>query len=110
MDTSIQKWIFNKEELKSKIKELTEDIRLCPLFKGNNIWDLVKNLPSEIDPKIDEEWAFISANYDYWFWHEGKWLNTFGDSNFPGIHFMIGIKKVTPEEKGDAISRFHKYE
>lgn len=105
VDTSIQKWIFNKEELKSRIKELIKDIRLCPLFKDNNIWALVEDLPSKIDPKIDKEWAFISANYEYWFWHDGKWLNTLGDSNFPGIHFMIGVKKLTSEEK-DAILRF----
>ncbi|MDI9624692.1 MAG: VRR-NUC domain-containing protein [Methanothermobacter sp.] len=109
VDTSFQKWIFNKEELKSRIKKLIEDIQLCPLFKDDNIWGLVEDLPPEIDPKTDEEWAFISANYDYWFWHNGKWLSNFGDTNFPGIHFMIGVKKLTPKEKMDVISRSHEY-
>lgn len=97
IDTNIGEWIFNKETINKRIEDQLDRLKYCPLLNERKIRNIIKKIPDKINPKNDEYWAFISNNYELWFWHEDKWLNRYGDTNFPGYSSMIGVERNAKE-------------
>jgi len=98
VDTVSGKWIFNNENINLHIEKEIERINYCPVLNKREVLNLVKKVPNFIDPKKDDEWAFISNNYELWFWHEDKWLSNFNNSKFPGYNSMIGVERNFKEK------------
>ena len=103
VDTVKGEWIFDHEKISEKIEEEISRVKYCPLFDVKKTRRLAKKIPQKIDPKIDKDWGFISNDYKAWFWHENRWLNTFGATDFPGFSVMTGIKKLAAKERNEAI-------
>ncbi|GAH51276.1 unnamed protein product, partial [marine sediment metagenome] len=78
VDTVKGEWIFDHKKINEKIEEEISRVKYCPLFDVKKIRRLVKEIPQKIDPKIDKDWGLISNDYKTWFWHENRWLDTFG--------------------------------
>ena len=78
-------------------------MKYCPLFDAKKARNLIKKIPEKINPKIDKNWAFISSDYDKWFWHENRWLSTLGETNSPGFSLMVGVQKLSRKEINEAI-------
>lgn len=55
-------------------------------------------IPKTINPKDEEQWAYISNNYSYWYYNKSYWIDSFGNRNFPGALSMIGVKKLDRKE------------
>jgi len=104
VDTTKGEWTFDHKRVNEKVEDEIDRLKYCPILDTTKIRKLIKEIPEKINPKIDENWAFISNNYSYWFWHENKWLNNFGDTNFPGFSAMIGVRKLSKKEINQAIS------
>ena len=104
IDTTEGEWTFDHKRINEKVEDEIDRLKYCPILDTTKIRKLIKEIPEKINPKIDENWAFISNNYSCWFWHENKWLNSFGDTNFPGFSVMIGVRKLSRKEMNQAIS------
>jgi hypothetical protein len=98
VDTTSGEWVFNKSEIKEKLESELNRLKYCPLLDPKKVWVLFEEVPEKVNPEIDREWAFISNDFDEWFWHENRWVSTFGKTNFPGFSAMVGVKKLTKKE------------
>ncbi len=103
IDTNKGEWIFDYKRINEKMEEEINRVKYCPIFDTKKARKLIKKIPEKINPKIDENWAFISNNYHNWFWHENIWLSTFGETNFPGFSVMVGVQKLSRKEINQAI-------
>lgn len=103
IDTNKGEWIFDHEKINEKMKEEINKVKYCPLFDAMKARNLIKKIPEKINPKIDKNWAFISSDYDKWFWHENRWLSTLGETNSPGFSIMVGVQKLSRKEINEAI-------
>ncbi len=103
IDTTKGEWIFDYKRINEKMEEEINRVKYCPIFDTKKARKLIKKIPEKINPKIDENWAFISNNYDNWFWHENIWLSTFGETNFLGFSVMVGVRKLSRKEINQAI-------
>jgi hypothetical protein len=102
VDTTKGEWIFDHKKINEKIEQEIARLRYCPLFDANKVRNLIKKIPGKINPQIDKDWAFISSNFEKWFWHENRWLNTLGETNFLGFSVMIGVQKLPRKEINEA--------
>lgn len=107
IDTAKGEWIFDRKRISEEIEEEINRLKHCPLFDAKKVRNLVKNIPEKVNPKIDKNWGFISNDYETWFWYRDRWLNSLGETNFPGLSVMIGVRTVTRKERNEAI-RFYK--
>ena len=96
-DKNSGEWIFNTEIINKHIEEQFQRLQYCPLFNLKKIKKSFNKLPTTINPKEDNKWALISSNYNKWFWYENKWINTYGDTNFPGFDSIIGVERSIRE-------------
>lgn len=103
IDTTKGEWTFDNKKISEKLEEEMNRVKYCPLFDAKKAQNLIKEIPEEINPKIDKNWAFISNDYDKWFWHENRWLSTIGKTNFPGFSIMVGVQKLPRKEINEAI-------
>ena len=103
INTATGEWIFDREKIDERIEEEISRLKYCPLFDVKRAQKVIKKIPDKINPKIDKNWAFISNDYEDWFWYENRWLNTLGETNFPGHNVMIGVQKLTRKEINEAI-------
>jgi hypothetical protein len=103
VNTSTGDWLFDREKINEKIEEEIEKVRYCPLFDAEKTRSVIKKIPEKINPKTDKNWAYISNDYEKWFWHENKWLSTTGETNFPGFNPMVYIEKISKKEINEAI-------
>lgn len=103
IDTTEGEWIFDYKKVNEKVEEEINRVKYCPLFDAKKARNLIKKIPEKINPKIDKNWAFISNDYDKWFWHESRWSSTLGEANFPGFSIMVGIQKLSRKEINEAI-------
>jgi len=103
VDTSNGEWIFDHTKINEKIEEEINRVKYCPFLDTKKGRNLIKKIPGKINPKADKDWAFVSNNYEEWFWHDNKWINTLGETNFPGFAVMVGVQKMTRKEINDAI-------
>jgi len=104
VNTTKGEWIFDHKRISEKVEEEINRLKYCPILDTTKIRKLIKKIPEKINPKIDKNWAFVSNDHNYWFWHENKWLNSFGNTNFPGFNVMVGIRKLSRKEMNQAIS------
>jgi len=109
IDTAKGEWIFDHKRINEKIEEEIDRLKYCPLFEAKKVRNLVKRIPEKVNPKIDKDWAFISNDYERWFWYENRWLNTLGETNFPGLGVMVGIEKLDRKDINEAV-RYSKKE
>jgi len=107
IDTNKGEWIFDYKRINEEMEGEINSEKYCPIFDAKKVRKIIKKIPEKINPKIDENWAFISNNYQNWFWHENIWLSTFGETNFPGFSVMVGVHKLSRKEINQAI-RFAK--
>lgn len=98
VNTDTGEWIFNNDEIENYKKEVIEKLKYCPLFDEKKVERVFNKIPKTINPKVEEQWAYISNNYDYWYHNKSYWIGSFGNKNFPGISSMIGIKKLDKKE------------
>jgi len=105
IDTSTEEWIFDHKKINEKMEEETKRVTYCPLFDAEKAQNLIKKIPDKINPRIDKNWAFISNDYDKWFWNENKWLSTLGKTNFPGLSAMVGVQRLSKKDINEAIQR-----
>ena len=103
IDTTKGEWIFDNKKINEKLEEELNRVKYCPFFDAKKARNLIKEIPEKINPKIDKNWAFISNDYDKWFWHENRWLSTLGKTNFPGFSVMVGVQKLSKKEINEAI-------
>jgi hypothetical protein len=103
IDTTKEEWIFDNKKINEKLEEELNRVKYCLFFEAKKARNLIKEIPEKINPKIDKNWAFISNDYDKWFWHENRWLSTLGKINFPGFSVMIGVQKLSKKEINEAI-------
>ena len=103
VDSTKGEWIFDYKKINEKAEEEINTLKYCPFFEAKKVRNLVKKIPEKINPKNDKNWAFISNDYNKWFWYKNGWLSGFGKTNFPGFSVMIGIKKLSKKEVNDAI-------
>jgi len=103
IDSTNCRWIFERDKINRKIEEEIERLKFCPLFNPEKVRRVAEHLPDMIDPRKDKNWAFISNDYDKWFWHDNQWLNTVGDNNFPGASMMIGVRYVDNKEISEVL-------
>jgi len=103
VNTDSGEWIFNKDEIELYKNNTIEKLSYCPLFDVKKVEKVFSNIPDVINPVKNKEWAYISNNHDYWFYNNGKWISTWGYTNFPGIQSMVGVKKLDNKEKNDSI-------
>jgi len=103
IDTTKGEWIFDNKKINEKLEEELNRVKYCPFFEAKKARNLIKEIPEKINPKIDKNWAFISNDYDKWFWHENRWLSTLGKTNFPGFSVMVGVQKLSKKEINEAI-------
>ncbi|MBU2617046.1 MAG: VRR-NUC domain-containing protein [Nanoarchaeota archaeon] len=92
-NTTEEEWMFDHKKINEKIDQEINKLKYCPLFDAKRIQNLVKRIPEKINPKIDKKWAFIDNDYEKWVWHENRWLNTLGETNFPGFGAVVGVQK-----------------
>jgi hypothetical protein len=102
VDTTSGEWVFNKNKIKEKLESELNRLKYCPLLDPRKALVLFEEVPEKVNPKVDREWAFISNDFDDWFWHENRWVSTFGKTNFPGFSTMIGVRKLTKKEIKEA--------
>lgn len=102
VDTAKGEWMFDRERIYGEVQERTHRLRFCPLFDDGKITKLLKKLPERINPKVDKDWAFISNDRSKWFWHQNKWMNSFGQTSFPGYNLMVGVQKLDKDDKKNA--------
>ena len=55
-------WCFRK---KCELGE-SRDYKYCPLFDEKKVERVFNKIPKTINPKDEEQWAYISNNYSYW--------------------------------------------
>ncbi len=103
IDTNKGEWIFDYKRINEEMEGEINRVKYCPIFDTKKARKLIKKIPEKINLKIDENWAFISNNYQNWFWHENIWLSTFGETNFPGFSVMVGVHKLSRKEINQAI-------
>jgi hypothetical protein len=94
VDTESGQWLFNHEKITKFIESQLEKVKYCPLVDKSKVRKSIKEIPLKINPKEDTQWAFVSNTHESWFWREGKWVSNYGNSDFPGYTFMVGIKKL----------------
>lgn len=94
VDTESGQWLFNHEKITKFIENQLEKVKYCPLVDKSKVRKSIKEIPLKINPKEDTQWAFVSNTHESWFWREGKWVSNYGNSDFPGYNFMVGIKKL----------------
>ena len=109
VDTTEGEWRFDHKKINEKMEEEINRVKYCPLFNTKKAQNLTKKIPEKINPKIDKNWAFTSNDYNKWFWHENRWLNTLGETDFPGLSVMVGVQKLSRKEINEAI-RYSKRE
>jgi hypothetical protein len=103
VDTQNGDWIFNKEKLENLVEDIINSLELCPLFKSNKLEKHIKNLPIKINPKENKKWSYISAERSRWFYNNGEWVCSWSEKEFPGYSSMIGIEKISKEERNNYI-------
>ncbi|MHA1305139.1 MAG: CFI-box-CTERM domain-containing protein [Candidatus Heimdallarchaeaceae archaeon] len=103
IDTTKGEWIFDHKKINERIEEEIRKVKYCPLFDAKKIRNLIKKMPEKVNPKIDKNWAFISNDYDKWFWYQNRWINTLGETDFPGFNVMVGVEKLSRKEINEAI-------
>lgn len=103
IDTTEGEWRFDHKKIDEKMEEEINRVKYCPLFNTKKAQNLTKKIPEKVNPKIDKNWAFVSNDYDKWLWHENRWLNTLGETNFPGFSVMVGVQKLSRKEINEAI-------
>lgn len=110
INTDTGEWIFNSDEIDNYKNEIIERLNYCPLFNEKKVETVFNKIQKTINPKDEEQWAYISNNYDYWYYNKSYWINSFGNRNFPGISSMIGIKKLDRKEINRIIENAKAYE
>jgi hypothetical protein len=103
INTDSGDWIFDKRKLEAYKNLTIENLNYCPLFNAKKVEKVFEKLPDTINPIKDKEWAYISNNHNYWFNYSGKWVGTYGDTNFPGITSMIGVQKITKKQISESV-------
>jgi len=109
-------WIFNEEALEEYKNQIIAKYSYCPLFKKTTIEKIFSNLPKTINPATDKDWAYLSNDHNKWFIHNGKYYGGFGNTVFPGISTMVGICKISKEDRNYCIQaaketeEYEKYE
>jgi len=98
INTDTGEWIFNNDEIDNYKNEVIEKLKYCPLFDEKKVERVFNKIPKTINPKDEEQWAYISNNYGYWYYNKSYWIDSFGNRNFPGILSMIGVKKLDRKE------------
>ncbi len=99
IDTSKEKWIFDQNKITKAIKENLEQNVLCPYFDREKFKKDFLKLPKTIDPKEDNDWAFVDKDSFEWVYNNGKWLSRYGPQNFPSISSIVGVKRLTRKDK-----------
>jgi hypothetical protein len=96
LDTETGSWIFDKDKIKEELYQTIEDIKYCPLLDINKtkkkIDTIVRTLHS-VNPKNDNNWAYVSNDNEYWLWDKNKWKSEYGSTKFKGINTVVGVIK-----------------
>lgn len=109
IDTSTGEWKFDRKKIEEHLEEQIQRFVYCPLLDAESCRNTLKKFPEKINPKFDRNWAFISNDYDHWFWYEDRWLNTLGETNFPGLGVMVGVEKLSSHEIEKAIKLYKNF-
>ncbi len=103
IDPAAGDWVFDRESIFKSVEKEKYRLRRCPLFKEDKIDLLFDRLPERINPKDDSDWAYIDRQKGLWFWNDAGWLSVYGRARMPEIYEMVGIKKLTANEKSQAL-------
>ncbi len=103
INTTKGEWIFDRDRIREQIEKEIDRLKYCPLLNVKKVRNLIKKLPERINPKTHHGWAFISQDYNNWFWHMDRWLNTLGETNFPGFSLMVGVRKLRKKDMSEAV-------
>ncbi|GEM_PF-2403956 len=96
-------WVFDKRAIREQTEKEKYRLSRCPLFNAEKIDAVIEAYPDKINPRVDQDWAYMDLNNGLWFWHESRWLSVYGKTKMPPIAEMAGVKKLTNAEKNQAI-------
>ena len=94
-------FVFDKPRLEGEAREEIARLEVCPYFSDKPILKELNKIPSEVDPKTDDGWAWVDTFGSSWIWEgdkwvgQGEWIDKSGEEDFPGISNMTRVQPIS---------------